>query len=236
MTIYITGDKHGRLKPVKQFARNNNLTADDTIVVLGDAGFNYFNDERDGWTKNTVARISPTVLCIHGNHEMRPQSLPSLYHERQWRGGTVFAEDAYPNILFAKDGEVYDLDGLKAIVIGGAYSVDKWYRLERGERWFSDEQPSEEVKALVEAKLADLDWKIDIVLSHTCPFGFEPTEAFLPGVDQSMVDTSTEVWLDRIERRLDYRKWYCGHWHIKKSIDRMRFMFNEFEALGLEPK
>lgn len=234
MTIYITGDKHGRLKPVKQFARNNNLTEEDTIVILGDAGFNYFNDERDKWTKNTVARIPSTIFCIHGNHEMRPQSLPSLYRERQWHGGTVFAEDAYPNILFAKDGEVYDFDGLKALVIGGAYSVDKWYRLERGERWFSDEQPSEEVKALVEAKLADLDWKIDIVLSHTCPFGFEPTEAFLPGIDQSMVDTSTEVWLDHIERRLDYRKWYCGHWHIEKTIDKMRFMFNEFEALGLE--
>ncbi|MDO4851260.1 MAG: hypothetical protein Q4A93_05300 [Actinomycetota bacterium] len=48
-----------------------------------------------------------------------------------------------------------------------------------------------------------------------------------------MVDTSTEVWLDRIERRLDYKKWYCGHWHIEKSIDRMRFMYNDFEPLGL---
>ena len=236
MTVYVTGDKHGRLKPVKRFARDNALAADDAIVILGDAGLNYFNDERDKWTKSTVAGIEAAVLCIHGNHEMRPQSLPGLYHEIQWHGGTVFAEDALPNILFAKDGEVYDFDGLRAIAIGGAYSVDKWYRLERGERWFSDEQPSEEVKALVETKLDSLDWKVDIVLSHTCPFGYEPTEAFLPGIDQSMVDTSTEVWLDRIERRLDYKKWYCGHWHIEKSIDRMRFMFNEFEALGLEPK
>ena len=145
----------------------------------------------------------------------------------------MFVENAYPNILFAKDGEVYDLGGISAIVIGGAYSVDKWYRLERGAKWFPDEQPSDEVKARVEAKLDELDWKVDVVLSHTCPFGYEPTEAFLPGIDQSMVDTSTEVWLDRIERRLDYRKWYCGHWHIEKSIDRMRFMFNEFEPLEL---
>lgn len=136
-------------------------------------------------------------------------------------------------ILFAKDGEVYDLDGIKAIVIGGAYSVDKWYRLERGARWFADEQPDDKVKAHVESKLDELDWKVDIVLSHTCPFGYEPTKAFLPGIDQSMVDTSTEIWLDRIERHLNYRKWYCGHWHIEKSIDRMRFMYNEFEPLRL---
>ena len=233
MAFYITGDKHGKLKPVKRFAKDNGLTAEDTIIILGDAGFNFFKGERDGWTKKTVAGIEPSVFCIHGNHEMRPQSLPWLYHEKEWRGGKVFVENAYPNILFAKDGEVYDLGGISAIVIGGAYSVDKWYRLERGAKWFPDEQPSDEVKARVEAKLDELDWKVDVVLSHTCPFGYEPTEAFLPGIDQSMVDTSTEAWLDRIERRLDYKKWYCGHWHIEKSIDRMRFMFNEFEPLEL---
>jgi 3-oxoacid CoA-transferase subunit A len=233
MTIYVTGDKHGRLKPVKQFAKREGLSDEDVIVILGDAGFNYYNSERDAWTKKVVAKIAPTVLCIHGNHEIRPQSLPRLYHEAQWHGGTVFVEDEFPNILFAKDGEVYDLDGISAIAIGGAYSVDKWYRLENGLRWFANEQPNDKVKARVEAKLDSLDWKVDVVLSHTCPFGYEPTEAFLPDVDQSMVDTSTEVWLDRIERRLEYKRWYCGHWHIEKSIDQMRFMFNEFEPLGL---
>lgn len=233
MTVYITGDKHGKLKPVRRFAKDESLTADDTIVILGDAGFNYFGGERDDWTKHVVASIAPAVLCIHGNHEMRPQSLLRLYREAQWHGGTVFVEDEFPNILFAKDGEVYDLEGARAIAIGGAYSVDKWYRLENGLKWFANEQPDDKIKARVETKLDELDWKVDIVLSHTCPFGYEPTEAFLPGIDQSTVDTSTEVWLDRIERRLEYKRWYCGHWHIEKSIDRMRFMFNEFEPLEL---
>lgn len=233
MAIYITGDKHGNLKPVKRFAKGDGLTVDDAIVILGDAGFNYFADERDRGAKEAVAGIAATVFCVHGNHEMRPQSLPNLYHEMQWHGGTVFVEDAFPNILFAKDGEVYDLDGLQTIVIGGAYSVDKGYRLERGLRWFPDEQPDDEVKARIEAKLEELGWKVDIVLSHTCPSNYEPVEAFLPGIDQSMVDVSTEVWLASIERRLEYGKWYCGHWHIEKTIDRMRFMFNDFETLSL---
>jgi len=47
--------------------------------------------------------------------------------EIPWRGGVVFAEDEYPNILFTKDGEIYDLDGLTAIVIGGAYSIRLFY-------------------------------------------------------------------------------------------------------------
>ena len=56
--------------------------------------------------------------------------------------GKVWVEEAYPNILFAKDGEIYDIAGMKTIVIGGAYSVDKFYRLSKGYNWFEDEQTS----------------------------------------------------------------------------------------------
>ena len=68
---------------------------------------------------------------------------------------------------------------------------------------------------------------IDVVLSHTCPFKYIPTEAFLPGIDQSAVDNSMERWLDTIEESLDYEKWYCGHYHIDKSIDNIRLMFTD---------
>ena len=34
------------------------------------------------------------------------------------------------------------------------------------------------------------------------------------------VDKSTEEWLEQIDKKLDYRKWYAGHYHIeKKSIN-----------------
>ena len=139
--------------------------------------------------------------------------------------------DDYPNLLFAKDGEVYDLDGQKTIVIGGAYSVDKWYRLQRDMNWFPDEQPSEEIKASVEQKLDALNRKVDAVLTHTCPERYIPREAFLSSVDQLTVDNSTEVWLDTIAERLSYKAWYCGHWHINKRIDNMHFLFDGFEIL-----
>ena len=70
----------------------------------------------------------------------------------------------------------------------------------------------------------------DIVLTHTCPFKYEPTEAFLPMIDQSLVDASTEHWLDQIEDRIEYKAWFCGHWHIDKRIDAMHFLFHSFES------
>ena len=44
----------------------------------------------------------------------------------------------------------------------------------------------------------DHDWKVDVVLSHTTPLKYEPVEVFLPQIDQSQVDKSTEIWLDSI--------------------------------------
>lgn len=103
---------------------------------------NYFgNNHGDRHRKKKLNKLGVSIFCLHGNHEMRPGTIET-YHEEQWHGGTVYVEDEYPNLLFAKDGEVYDLDGQKTIVIGGAYSVDKWYRLRMDMNWFPDEQPS----------------------------------------------------------------------------------------------
>ena len=166
-------------------------------------------------------------LCIHGNHEMRPTDIPG-YIEQEWNGGTVWVQPEYPNLLFAKDGEIYTLGGLRYLVIGGAYSVDKYYRLMHGWGWWTDEQPTDEIKAYVERQIREKDF--DIILSHTCPFKYEPTEMFLRGIDQSTVDDSTERWLDKIEDAIEYKAWFCGHWHTDKRIDKMHFLFKTFES------
>ena len=45
------------------------------------------------------------------------------------------------------------------------------------------------------------------------------------------VDNSAEEWLGRIEKKLTYQSWYCGHWHINKRIDKMHFLFDFFKSL-----
>lgn len=226
--IYYTGDIHGSKAEVTSFCRKLDLTEDDIVVILGDVGANYYGTDRDCNLKGAFRRLKPTIFCIHGNHEMRPVNIPT-YKTKEWHGGIVWYEERYPNLLFAKDGEIYDFDGLKHLVIGGAYSVDKYYRLMRGYNWWPDEQPSEEIKAYVEQQIAEK--KIDIVLSHTCPFKYEPTEMFLQGIDQSTVDDSTEHWLDAIEEAIEYKAWFCGHWHVNKRIDKMHFLFHDFESM-----
>ena len=184
--IYYTGDIHGDPYEVIQFCDSKKLTEQDTLVLLGDVGANYYRNRRDTEMKRVLAAVKPTMLCIHGNHEIRPASIPS-YRTKQWNGGTVWVEEAFPRLLFAMDGEIFDLEGLRHLVIGGAYSVDKFYRLARGYGWWPDEQPSQEIKDKVIQTLCSCGWQVDTVLSHTCPYQYEPQEAFLPMIDQSIV-------------------------------------------------
>ncbi len=225
--VYFTGDIHGIPWGVKKFCAKVKPTAEDIIIILGDVGANYYNDERDAVVKHALDKLKPTILCIHGNHEMRPWNIQG-YQQKEWNGGKVWYQEEYPSLLFAADGEIFTLNGVRYLVIGGAYSVDKFYRLHRGGGWWPDEQPSPEIKAYVEKQIAEKEF--DAVLSHTCPFRYEPTEMFLPMVDQSSVDDSTERWLDEIEKRIQYKAWYCGHWHTEKRIDKMHFLYRTFES------
>ena len=76
-------------------------------------------------------------------------------------------------------------------------------------------------------------WRVDVVISHTVPMKYEPVEVFLPQIDQSMVDKSTETWLDQIEDRLQYRHWYAGHYHTEKTVDRLTLLFESIREFGV---
>ena len=175
------------------------------LIILGDAGINYYGSKKDALLKQVLSELPLTIFCIHGNHEQRPTAKKG-YEEQLFCGGIVLAQPEYPNLLFAVDGEVYDFLGKNCLTIGGAYSVDKEYRLARGWGWWPDEQPDDTIKAKVESVLEKRNWQVDIVLSHTCPLRYEPTEVFLPFIDQSKVDKSTESWLCQIESRLRYQR------------------------------
>ena len=223
--IYITGDTHAYFDRVEEFCEIYETEKSDVLIILGDAAINYHCDDIDISTKEQLSELPITLLCIHGNHEKRPENIKT-YEETYRFGGDVYWEPEYPNLLFAKDGEIYKLAGKRCIAIGGAYSVDKAVRTP-GVDWWPDEQPSEEIKARVEARLEEENWNVDVVLSHTCPYKYIPKEMFLPGIDSSFVDKSTEKWLDDIEDKLSYSLWYCGHFHTDKWVNNLVFLSDE---------
>ena len=227
--IYITGDTHRDFSHIKRFCEEQNTTKDDQIIILGDACINYMLDEHDIEYKRYLSKFPITFFCIHGNHEQRPEEIKTYIYDDV---GGFYYEPEFPNIRFARDGNLYEFNGKEYIVIGGAYSVDKEYRMLGNGKWWANEQPSRETKDDVNWTLENIcEWRIDGVLSHTCPLKYEPVEMFLSGIDESKVDNSTEIWLDHIEDYLDYDAWWCGHWHTNKHIDKMHFLFNDIVEL-----
>lgn len=232
MNIFITGDVHRDFQRIWEFAEKTPLvwSKEDVLIILGDAGINYYLDDDDYSLKYELSMLPFTLLCIKGNHELHADQIDS-YRELLWHGGIVYCEEEYPNLLFAKDGEIYDFNGKKAIVIGGAYSVDKYARLRSGSAWFDTEQPSDTVKDYVERQLERAGWRVDYVLSHTAPKPYEPTWAFIPGLNQALVDDSTEKWLSTIEQHLDFEQWFCGHYHVESQEGPIRIMYEDYEEL-----
>ena len=223
--IYITGDTHRDFSRIYKLEKDT----DNMLIVLGDVGINYYLNEEDKNYKEHLKKLNLKLFCVRGNHEERPENI-STYKEVEMFGGKVLIEEEYPNLIFAKDGEIYNIDGKKILVIGGAYSVDKQYRLLHGYKWFKDEQLTKKEMDTILDKVKGKHF--DIVLTHTCPYKYEPREVFIQGLDQSKVDKSMEHFLDKIEENINYDKWYCGHYHTEKQIDKLEFMFGRIKIFN----
>lgn len=246
MKFYVTGDKHGQFHTILQngIVHDNN----NAIIILGDAGINYYLRDWDDRLKDEITQNSScTWYIVRGNHEARPQDV-SVPYRLVWDediGGEVYVDEQYPSIRFFKDFGEYKIGDYYVAVIGGAYSVDKWWRLARAgvlkksdlnynnpkrTGWFPNEQLSKEemerANYLFEGKT------FDFVLSHTCPLSFQPTDLFLSAVNQSEVDTSMEQWMDQLKDKMDWFVWLFGHYHNDR-MERpyVEMYYNDIEAL-----
>lgn len=220
--IWAIGDIHGSYLPIENFWRRNkdniNFSPEtDCIILLGDVGANYFFNKRDKEFKKKLMSYPFTYFCIRGNHESRAstcaQKDPDNWFKDQFFDGSVWVEKNYPNIKYAMDCPyTYNINGYFTLVIPGAYSVDKYYRLQQGWTWFKDEQLSQEEMDLGR-EIIKQNPAFDLILSHTCPIAYEPTDLFLQMVDQSLVDKTMERYLGEIEYNTKYKLYLFGHFH-----------------------
>lgn len=86
--FYLTGDCHGDFKKIDFFCQNHDTGKDDVMIILGDAGINYWLDKTDQKVKKHLSGLPINFLVVHGNHEARASEIGS-YKERKWMGGTV---------------------------------------------------------------------------------------------------------------------------------------------------
>ena len=242
----VRGDTHGNFTWLSSL-KDEYKPEETAIIVLGDAGINFFLNRSDQRTKEQIQHFGYTLYLVRGNHEMRPEHLETI--TTKWDddvGSYIYVEPQYPNIRYFMNYGIYTINNYRCLVIGGAYSIDKWYRLARAgyltpghndpkkTGWFSDE-------CLTTEEMADCDKMInksgnnhfDFVFSHTCPKKYQPTDLFLPSVDQSTVDNSMEIWMNKISEKIVVNiAWLFGHYHQDRlEQPHVEQYFNDIEAL-----
>lgn len=217
--IYVTGDTHGNFDWLPKWCEENHTTKDDKLIILGDAGILYYGSrkKKEIHVKNLISDCPITLWCVRGNHEARPQSRQGMKHIKIGEGqrDIMFYEPSYPNIYYAQDGAVMTLEnGKRFLFIGGAYSIDKDYRLAMGWRWFEDEELDDHEMSDIQNKIVGQSF--DCVFTHTCPLSWRPYDKFLSGIDESAVSKRMEVFLEDISNSISFSNWFFGHYHCDR--------------------
>jgi len=200
MKVLVIGDVHtrwGRLNTII------NKRRPDVVIQVGDFGYwpgeHYFNKRKWNryWDPSFIKTPVPLYFC-DGNHENHPKLIEA----------TKDNNEIAPNVFYQKRGSVLVLGGIRILFMGGAFSIDKAWRVP-GKDWF----PEETISQTDVYNLPETD--IDMVVSHTGP------NEFIQGLDTikeqgQYKDCSTDA-LTYILNKYEPKRWFFGHFHVFKQ-------------------
>lgn len=231
--LFVRGDTHGNFDFIEYFCEEYDTTTDDVLVILGDAGILYYGEKstREKYLHMHLAKQPITLFCVRGNHESRPEDRDYPVEYCDLVGGYAYHDPHAPNIWYAVDGGIYNCQGHSFLTIGGAYSVDKDYRLAMGWYWNPREQLDEAERKEIMSEIKDTN--VEWIFTHTCPTYWEPVDLFLGGIDQSTVDTTMEHWLEDVAENVSCEKWFFGHFHANRNVltGKVYMLFDKIKQL-----
>lgn len=219
----VTGDTHGLVIPrLDQINKTypDYIPQETAVIILGDAGINFYLNKTDKKLKKAISETGYIIYCLRGNHEQRPELIPGMTEKFDSDVDQyVYCEEEFPCIRYFKDGWIYKINDHSVLTIGGAYSVDKYWRLARAagrsfSGWFNSEQLTKEEMEKISESCKGIS--VDFVFTHTAPIDWEPTDLFLSSVDQSTVEKDMEYWLKDLKENLNWKVWLFGHYHADR--------------------
>lgn len=241
--ILFTGDIHGqhdihKLTP-ERWRFGQLLTKDDYLIICGDFGCVWKNDEKDKKLQEWLKEQPWTTLFIDGNHENH--FLLKQYPVEIWKGGKIHKIN--DSIFHLMRGQVFEIDGYKIFTYGGAYSTDRYHREENLD-WWKDEIPTkwEEQEAI--KNLNRYNNEVDIIITHDIPSTVESELWFLPR--RKMAGSFEKVYginyvnpretYKYFEENINFKYWFMGHmhedWKIEKDNRIYHLMFNDIVGLN----
>lgn len=216
MSIYVTGDIHGypiRFDQSKLEAMGLKLTENDKVIICGDFGLPWYGDKEEESCLDWLEAKPFEILFVDGNHE-NFDLLNALPVEERYGGKVRKLRD---NVFHMMRGEVYEIEGKTFFAFGGATSIDKYMREEHVD-WWQEEVFSEEERLNAIRNLERIGNDVDYVITHTAPRRFLANlTVHLQGADKCPVSE----FLDELNYKTQYEKWYFGHFHTDAKINEM---------------
>ena len=228
MSFIITGDTHATIDIGKVtqyfYGREDEYTKEDYLIICGDVGVCGFLASEEAETRRILRNLPVTTLFIDGNHENFEQL--NSYAIDEWNGGKVhFIEN---DIIHLMRGQVYQIDGTSFFTFGGAYSIDKMYRVE-GVSWFPEEMPSKEEYEEGWRNLERAGFQVDYILSHSAP---REVVAAMGYGELSDGEIRLRQYLQRVADSVDFTAWYFGHFHEDTEVEDQFFcLYDEMISL-----
>ncbi len=215
MAFVVAGDTHGTLdigKLIDHFDRHDReYSKDDYLIILGDVGVCGFSAPDEKVTRRILKDLPVTVLFIDGNHENFEQL--NSYAVDIWNGGKVhFIEN---DIIHLMRGQIFDIEGTKFFTFGGAYSIDRMYRV-KDISWFPEEIPAKEEYEEGWHNLEKSDFQVDYILTHTAP---REVAAAMGYGEMSDDEAELRQFLQHVADNTEFTAWYFGHFHVDEEVD-----------------
>lgn len=159
-----------------------------------------------------------TTLWLDGNHENF--NLIEQYEVTEWHGGRV--QYMRPHVIHLMRGQIYDIYNHSFFVMGGATSIDRAHRTPNIS-WWEQEMPTYEEMNEGFKNLEQHNFCVGYVLTHCAP------TRFLGDIFKgTWFDTDPlNRYLNQIEQKLTYKKWYFGHYHIDKSGEKWQALYDD---------
>ncbi len=232
--IYVTGDCHGDIEKLdpKAFPMQNEMTKDDYVIICGDFGLIWNYENESAYEKRYLDWLNSrsfTTLFVDGNHENFTRLYD--YPVEKWHGGLV--HKIRDSVLHLMRGEVFLINDKRVFAFGGASSHDvqdgildmdeeeKIYRLRKQGAcfrikdfsWWDLELPTDKEMQNGVNNLKNVNYKVDYVITHCCPTDIQAL------INRHYKTDKLTDYLLEINKKLDFQKWFFGHYHINENIN-----------------
>lgn len=216
MTIYATGDTHGKATrfSTRKWEFGKSLNRDDVVIIAGDFGFVWDGSKTDNYWLNWFESKPWTTCFVDGNHENH--ELLSCYPVSKWSQGNVHV--IRPHVFHLMRGELYSIDGTTIFTMGGASSHDIEFRKE-GKSWWRSELPSNTEYGHARKTLGEAGWKADYMITHDAPTSIALELCAICKRDFYLTDP-LQQFLEELNERVQFKRWIHGHYHLDKKTDK----------------